>query len=347
MAKSLSPQSFDGLESWNADWSGLRVLVIGLGETGFALVDTLLELGCQVEVLADEALPERRALAEIIGARVFLSTDSGTELPLAESMPDLVVTSPGIESHCPTVRQAHGLGLEVWSDLEVAWRTRDKMGPAADWIMILESPESKLILEISQEIISRAGQLSRVVGFEAPPLLDALRDPNPYECLQIAVKASSLVWRQRFPISPISPLVTVSVSDENTDSGGVFFDGTSLACVYKKNTGHSEKEVRLAEVNPGARAIGLGLDSPAMSDFGIVEGILVDRAFLDNRANEALEIVTIEELTKFGWTIPEDLPTILAAVAIARSREVSPAIIAEILANPRDSWIDKNLNGAP
>jgi len=347
VAKSLSSRTFDQLKSWNADWSGLRVLVIGLGETGFAVVDTLLELGCQVDVLANDALTERRALAEIIGARVFLSTDPGTESLLAESMPDLVVTSPGIESHCPTLKQALSLGLEVWSDLEVAWRTRDKIGLAADWIMVLESPESKLILEISHEILSRAGQLSRVVGFESPPLLDALRDPNPYECLQIAVKASSLVWRKRFPISPISPLVTVSLSDQTSDPGGVFFDGTSLACVYKKNIGPSEKEVRLAEVNPGARAIGLGLDSPAMSDLGIVEGILVDRAFLDNRANEALEIVTIEELTKFGWKIPEHLTTVLAAVAIARSREVSPVIIAEILANPRDLWIDKNLSGAP
>ena len=31
----------DDLTSWHADWSGLRVAVLGLGATGFAAADTL------------------------------------------------------------------------------------------------------------------------------------------------------------------------------------------------------------------------------------------------------------------------------------------------------------------
>ena len=38
------------LTSWHADWRGLRVAVLGLGVTGFAVADTLAELGADVLV---------------------------------------------------------------------------------------------------------------------------------------------------------------------------------------------------------------------------------------------------------------------------------------------------------
>jgi UDP-N-acetylmuramoylalanine--D-glutamate ligase len=34
----------DALTSWNSDWRGLKGAVLGLGVTGFAAADTLIEL---------------------------------------------------------------------------------------------------------------------------------------------------------------------------------------------------------------------------------------------------------------------------------------------------------------
>jgi UDP-N-acetylmuramoylalanine--D-glutamate ligase len=126
----------------------------------------------------------------------------------------------------------------------------------------------------------------------------------------------------------------VAVEAEVSDETGVFFDGTTLACVYRKGVGSSEAQVHDADVVEGARAIGIGLDSPGMSDLGLVEGILCDRAFLEDRQNQALEVSTIEELQEAGWVIPDDLPTILGAVAVARALDVPPAVIAGVLTLP-------------
>jgi len=115
---------------------------------------------------------------------------------------------------------------------------------------------------------------------------------------------------------------------------GALFDGTQRACVYRKGVGPSMSLVEDAEVREGARAIGVGFDSPGPSDLGLVEGIVVDRAFLDDRANHALEVSTVEELSEAGWTIPEDLPVIVGAIAIARAFDVSPAVIAGVLTLP-------------
>jgi UDP-N-acetylmuramoylalanine--D-glutamate ligase len=92
--------------------------------------------------------------------------------------------------------------------------------------------------------------------------------------------------------------------------------------------------VKDADVLEGARAIGVGLDSPGMSDLGLVEGILCDRAFLEDRAHQAFEISTTEELQEAGWVIPDDLPAVLAAIAIARSFDVTPALIAGVVTLP-------------
>ncbi len=63
-------RDLDELTSWYADWSSLRVAVLGLGATGFAAADTLTELRCAVLVVAAEADEERIDLLSVIGARL-------------------------------------------------------------------------------------------------------------------------------------------------------------------------------------------------------------------------------------------------------------------------------------
>ena len=60
-----------GLTTWDADWAGLRVVVAGIGLSGFAAADTLIELGARVVVVDGADTPENRAKADtlrIVGA---------------------------------------------------------------------------------------------------------------------------------------------------------------------------------------------------------------------------------------------------------------------------------------
>jgi UDP-N-acetylmuramoylalanine--D-glutamate ligase len=77
--------------------------------------------------------------------------------------------------------------------------------------------------------------------------------------------------------------------------------------------------VEEAEVVEGCRAIGFGLGIPGPSDFGVVEGIACDRAFLDERRDSALEIATVDELAAVGLGSPHLVADSLAASALARS----------------------------
>jgi UDP-N-acetylmuramoylalanine--D-glutamate ligase len=62
-----------------------------------------------------------------------------------------------------------------------------------------------------------------------------------------------------------------------------------------------------------------------------VDGILCDRAFLEERATTALELTTVEDLVSAGLGAPHLVADVLAAAALARSFDVAPAVIRQAL----------------
>jgi UDP-N-acetylmuramoylalanine--D-glutamate ligase len=66
-----------------------------------------------------------------------------------------------------------------------------------------------------------------------------------------------------------------------------------------------------------------------------VDGILVDRAFLAERATTALELTTVPRLAALGLAAPHMVANVLAASALARSLEVTPEQIGLALAGFR------------
>jgi UDP-N-acetylmuramoylalanine--D-glutamate ligase len=331
----LSSATHDDLVGWSGPWAGKRAIVVGLGATGFAVVDTLVELKVDVLAVADKAQPDVVGIAEVLGASLVISEDANHRVQAGlEYGADFAVVSPGIAADDPVAVALATAGIPVWSDLDFAWRVRDKTPHPAPWVLVVGSAHSAKIADLATRILVAEGHRARHVGWEVAPVLDALRDPEPYSTLVISASDESVHWWKRYPEALRRPYLSVSIDSDDTATGGTRYDGTTLACVYRRGVGDTEAMVLDAEVIEGARAIGIGLDSPGMSDVGLVEGILCDRAFLDDRANQALEISTVEELREAGWSIPEELPEILAAIAIARAFDVSPPLIAGVLSLP-------------
>jgi len=109
----------------DAPWESLRVVVAGLGVSGFAAADALQHLGARVTVLADRAdadSEEKATLLEILGVTVRVGAGATSELPPETQ---LVVTSPGIPPHAPIFARAAGHDLPVWGEPELAWRLRE------------------------------------------------------------------------------------------------------------------------------------------------------------------------------------------------------------------------------
>ena len=88
------------------DWSGVHVVIAGLGTSGYAAADALLELDATVLVLDDsddDSHRDKGGLLEVLGAEVRLGPGSASDLP---EETDLVVVSPGSSDHADVAGDA-------------------------------------------------------------------------------------------------------------------------------------------------------------------------------------------------------------------------------------------------
>ena len=338
----------DDLASWHADWRGLRVVVLGLGVTGFSVADTLAELGASVLVVAAKATDERAAMLEVIGASLALQPDASAIPASVEAFdPELVIVSPGYPLEHPLLAWAAARDLPVWGDIELAWRLRDKLGDPADWIAVTGTNGKTTTVQLVAHLLETAGLRAAAVGNIGVPVLDAIRYPAGFDVLVVELSSFQLHWMPRSGPGAMAPAASVclNIADDHLDfhgsrdayaeAKGTVYWNTRLACVYNRSDPATMHLVEEAEVQEGCRAIGFDLGTPGPSDFGMVGDLVVDRAFLDDRHNTAIELTTHGELAAAGLSSPHMVSNVLAAAALVRAVGMTPETVRAGLATFR------------
>ncbi|XKG42083.1 UDP-N-acetylmuramoyl-L-alanine--D-glutamate ligase [Microbacterium marinum] len=338
----------DTLTSWHADWKGLRVAVLGLSVTGFSVADTLAELGAEVLVVTENASEEYARLLPVIGVGLAEGPLDTVPAALIDFAPEVVIASPGFAPHHPVVAWVQSGGIALWGDIELAWRVRDKVlradGSPADWVLITGTNGKTTTTQLTATMLVAGGLRAAPCGNIGVPVLDAVRDPEGFDVLVVEVSSHQL-WYLGLQSGPdrLSPHASVCLNlaedhlewhgsfDAYRDAKAQVYDNTRVACVYNKSDLATQAMVEDAEVVDGCRAIGFDLGVPGPSDLGLVDDILVDRAFLDDRRTSALELTTLDELAAAGLRAPHVVANILAAAALARSLDVAPAAIRDAL----------------
>ena len=298
----------DALTSWHADWSGLRTAVFGLGVTGFAAADTLAELGADVLVVAGAAPDERARLLDVLGVALVQAQLDTPPAELLAHRPELIVVSPGFHPDHALLLWAAEQGIPVWGDIELAWRLRDKVGAPAEWLLVTGTNGKTTTVQLTATMLAAGGFRVAPCGNIGVPVLDAIRDPQGWDVLVVELSSYQLHHLPRTGPGALAPWASVclNVADDHLDWHGsaaayrdakaTVYANTKVACVYNKADDVTRKMVEDADVQDGARAIGFGLGVPGPGDVGIVEGILCDRAFLEDRLDRAVELTTVTAL---------------------------------------------------
>lgn len=314
----------------DSDWSAAHVVVAGLGTSGYAAADGLLELGARVTVLDEsdtEANADRARLLEILDARVELGAGATTTLPPGT---DLVITSPGWRPGSPLLAQAAATGVPIWGEVELAWRLMhpDRVVP---WLAITGTNGKTTTTQMLEAMLSAAGLVTSAVGNIGRPVMEAVLDPVHYDVLAVELSSFQLHWSHSLQMH--SAVVLNLQPDHLEWYEGEGFDGLAPmaayaadkariysmvrhSCVYNVADPATEKMVMDAEVVEGARAIGFTLGIPGVSMLGVVEDLLVDRAFVEERRTSALELATVHDVQP---SAPHNIENALAAAALARS----------------------------
>jgi UDP-N-acetylmuramoylalanine--D-glutamate ligase len=320
-------------------WEGVRAVVAGFGVSGFAAADNLLHLGATVTALDEKAeAPDGRAakaeLLEVLGATVRLGEGATATLP---EDTDLVVTSPGWKPDAPLLAQARARGVPVWGEVELAWRLRD---PHHDtpWLAVTGTNGKTTTVQMLDAILRAAGLRSVAAGNVGLPLVEAVMDPEPYDVMAVELSSFQLHYTDSMSCEAAAVL---NVAEDHLDwyasmeayaaDKGRIYERVQRACVYNVADPVTEELVREADVIEGARAVGFTLGMPSVGMLGVVEDILADRAFIEERDSSAAELCTLADLTPPGASgpAPHTVQNALAAAALARAHGVTQAAVRD------------------
>ncbi|MCB0917164.1 MAG: UDP-N-acetylmuramoyl-L-alanine--D-glutamate ligase [Actinobacteria bacterium] len=318
----------------DSDAGGLHVTVAGIRLAGSACARALRGLGAEVVAVDAGNSPDHQRWAEELRALgVVVELGDGTRLPQPT---DLLVVSPGFPPGAPIVRAALDAGVPVWGELELAWRLR---GPgAAPWLVITGTNGKTTTTLMLESMLQAAGLRALAAANIGVSLVDAVLGP-PLDAIAVEVGAPQLpFWHTPSPLAS----VCLNVAPDHVDHFGSYeeyraakakiYARTQVAAVFNTADPATERMVRDAEVVEGCRAIGFTLGVPGLSELGVVEEFLVDRAFVENRATHAQELALVSDVEPAA---PHNVANALAAAALARAFGLEPAPIQQGLRNFR------------
>jgi UDP-N-acetylmuramoylalanine--D-glutamate ligase len=315
------------------DWQGKHVTVAGLGVSGVPAAKVLHGLGARVTVVNDgDDARTREQAAELQALGVTVRLGDGATLPEGT---ELVVTAPGWRPDKPLFVAAERAGVPVWGDVELAWRLRDTVPgkPVAPWLCVTGTNGKTTTTQMLASILRAAGLRTAAVGNIGVSLLDAVLGDEPYDVLAVELSSYQLHWA---PSLRAHSAAVLNLAPDHLDwhgsmeayarDKGRVYEGNQVACVYNVADKATEDLVREADVEEGCRAVGFTLGTPGPSQLGVVEGILVDRAFVENRRESAQELAEVSDVNP---PAPHNIANALAAAALARAFGVPPQAVRD------------------
>lgn len=315
-----------------SEFSGKHVTVAGLGVSGVPAAKVLHGLGAQVTVVNDgddERARTQAAELEPLGVTVRLG--DGDTLPEGT---ELIVTAPGWKPTKPLFTAAGQAGVPVWGDVELAWRLRGLNGrKPAPWLAVTGTNGKTTTVQMLASILKAAGLRTAAVGNIGVSLLDAVTGEQEYDVLAVELSSYQLHWA---PSLRAHSAAVLNLAPDHLDwhgsmeayaaDKGRIYEGNHVACVYNVADKATEDLVRAADVEEGCRAIGFTLGTPGPSQLGVVEGLLVDRAFVEDRQKNAQELAEVSDVNP---PAPHNIANALAAAGLARAFGVSAAAVRD------------------
>ncbi|MEU6894487.1 UDP-N-acetylmuramoyl-L-alanine--D-glutamate ligase [Streptomyces sp. NPDC046557] len=310
-------------------WQGKNITVAGLGVSGVSAARALAGLGAVVTVVdGGDSEGHRARAAELEAAGISVRLADAETLPEGT---DLVVTSPGWKPDSPLFEAAAKAGVEVVGDVEIAWLLR---GPdAAPWLAITGTNGKTTTTQMLASILRAAGLRTAAVGNIGTPIIDVVTGEEQYDVLAVELSSYQLHWA---PSVRAHSAAVLNLAPDHLDwhgsmaayaaDKGRIYEGNTVACVYNVADRATEELVEKADVEEGCRAIGFTLGAPGPSMLGVVDGILVDRAFVENRQKNAQELAEVGDVNP---PAPHNIANALAAAALARAFGVEPRAVRD------------------
>jgi UDP-N-acetylmuramoylalanine--D-glutamate ligase len=303
------------------------ILVAGLGVTGVATAKALAKLGNNILVYEEDSSDAMQIKAEEI--RSIANIEVTFTQP--KTLPKLIITSPGWKPNHPVLLHAISSGCEVISEVEYAWRIDQKSAKPKTWVGLTGTNGKTTTVGMVEAIFKADGKKAVACGNIGKTVIEVITGEEVIDYLILELSSFQLHWSEELRLHSAAIL---NIADDHLDWHGSFSeylaakkritDGANLIIINR-----DDRHLNSLEFNDGQKLIKFTLDAPRPGEIGVVEELLVDRAFVD----DPQEASALAELSDINPQAPHNVANALAAMAMARSCGVKADSIAEGLRN--------------
>jgi len=298
------------------NFSGKKILILGAGVTGLAVAGSLSKRGAEISFADDQ-------VAEVVGFEVApSSTYKATNF-------DALVVSPGWKSDHPLIAQAIAGGIELLNEVDLAWQLRGELAPSQRWIALTGTNGKTTTVEMAAAMLREGGISASACGNVGTTVIESVESGEKYDVLVLELSSFQLHWMREASFVAVAIL---NIAQDHVDWHGGFeaYAQAKMSILDRASTGifnGDDAEVVARATRWQGRKVFFSLDTPRPGEIGVVEELLVDRAFVSDPQEAAM----IAEVIDVIPTVPHNVANALAAAGLARAIGVNHAPIQAAL----------------
>ena len=295
----------------STEFAHKKILVLGAGVTGTSVARFLQASGAKVTLTDDNS--ENAVKPDQVDLTNF----------------DAVVISPGWRQDHPLVSQILSSPVELLNEIDIAWNLRSVRAPLQKWIALTGTNGKTTTVEMTAAILQAAGINAHACGNVGDTVIDAVDRDNPYDVLVLELSSFQLHWAQK---ASFTAAAILNIADDHLDWHGSF-----EAYAQAKFSILDRCEIAILNADDGPVVLGanrfagrkvfFSLDTPAPGEIGVVEELLIDRAFVADPQEASM----ICELIDIVPTVPHNVSNALAAAGLALALDVPHTAIQKAL----------------
>ncbi len=297
-------------------YSDLRnkcILVAGAGITGVACAHALTRKGALVTI-ADESV------IELPGFNVVAPVD------VTINNFDILLVSPGWRNDHPLITRACEAGLSLINEIDLAWSLKH---PSQKWIALTGTNGKTSTVELTAQMLRSGGLSSIACGNVGTTVIESVESSEKYDYLVLELSSFQLHWMEDPSFVSVAIL---NIAEDHVDWHGTFdsYAKDKLSILDKSTTAilnGDDGEIVSRTSHWQGRKVFFSLDTPASGQIGVVEELLIDRAFVADPQEAAM----ISELNEVKPTVPHNVSNALAAAGLARTVGVAHEAIRQAI----------------
>ena len=300
------------------NFSGQRILVLGAGVTGLVVARSLSKRGALISI-ADEQV----------------SAVDGFDVAPAKSFDvknfDAVMVSPGWKPDHPLVTESIAAGVKIMNEIDLAWALKMDLAPNQRWIALTGTNGKTTTVEMTAAMLREGGISAVACGNVGTTVLESVESSENYDVLVLELSSFQLHWLREATFVAVAIL---NIAPDHVDWHGDFesYAAAKFSILDRASTGifsASDPEVLTRAAHWQGRKVFFSLDTPGPGEMGVVEELLVDRAFVANPQEAAM----IAEVLEVVPTVPHSVSNALAAAGLARTVGVDHESIRRAIQN--------------